>query len=315
MQRDARIFVAGQKTLIGAAIVRRLEEQGFCRLCNRSDEDPNLADAAEVQAYFRRNQPEYVFHAAGRSGGIGANVRMPADLMLDNLLTGTHVIQAAHDHGVKRLLFLASSCSYPREAAQPLAVSSLLTGPLEPTNEAYAVAKIAGIKLCQAYRRQYGDDFVVGIPTNAFGPGDDFSRENSHVIAALVCKMHAAKTRDDQKVVLWGTGAARREFIYVDDLADACITVLSKYAGDDPINLGGGPMLSIRELAQTIRRIVGFTGELEFDASHPDGMPVKGLESSQLLALGWTPKTSFDDALTATYRSYLQSPECQEVCC
>ena len=181
---------------------------------------------------------------------------------------------------------------------------SLLSGPLEPTNEAYAVAKIAGIKLCQAYRRQYGDDFIVGIPTNAFGPGDDFSREDSHVIAALMRKMHEAKLRGDGEVVLWGTGAARREFIYADDLADACLLVLSQYSEDAPINLGGGPTLSIRELAEGIRRVVGFTGRLRFDASHPDGMPMKALESSRLLALGWRPQTSFDEALAGTYQSY-----------
>jgi len=300
VERDARIFVAGGETLIGSAILRRLERQGFSRLCNRRGDEPDLSDAGEVQAYFRRHRPQYVFHAAGRSGGIGANVRAPADLMLDNLLTGAHVIRAAHDHGVKRLLFLASSCSYPREAPQPLAVPSLLTGPLEPTNEAYAVAKISGIKLCQAYRRQYGDDF---------------SREDSHVIAALVCKMHEAKLRGDGEVVLWGTGAARREFIYVDDLADACLLVLSQYSEDDPINLGGGPTLSIRELAEGIRRVVGFAGRLRFDAAHPDGMPVKALESSRLLALGWRPQTSFDEALAATYQSYLQSLKNIEVCC
>ena len=252
------------------------------------------------------SRPEYVFFAAGKSGGIGANVHFPADLMLDNLLSAAHVIDAAHRHGVRKLLYLASSCSYPKLCPQPMRVADLLSGPPEPTNEAYAVAKLAGIKLCQAYRRQYRDDFIVGIPANAFGPGDDFSLENSHVIAALIRKMHAAAQRGDERMEVWGTGSARREFIFADDLADACTHVMCGYSEDDPINLGGGPVLSIGELAEIVRRVVGFAGRLEFDPSKPDGMPMKGLESSRLASLGWQPQVGFADALGITYQWYLE---------
>ncbi len=305
MERNARICVTGGESLIGAALVRRLEDQGYDHLCNCAQDEVDLTSASAVDAWFRRVRPEYVFHAAGRSGGIGANVRFPADLMYDNLLTMTHVVDAAHRYGVRKLLYLASSCSYPKLCPQPMQVADLLSGPLETTNEAYAVAKIAGIQLCQAYRRQYGDDFIVGIPANAFGPGDDFSLENSHVIAALLRRMHEAVLRGDDQVSVWGTGSARREFIYADDLADACIHVMLHYSDEAPINLGGGPVLSIRELAEATGRVAGFTGRLEFDPSKPDGMPMKGLESSALEGLGWRPRVAFHEALAVTYEWYL----------
>jgi len=305
MQRDSRIYVAGGETLIGAAVIRRLEHQGYAGLCNHRAEEFDLTSAQDVDAHFQRMRPEYVFFAAGRSGGIAANMRFPADLMRDNLLSSVHVINAAHRYGVRKLLYLASSCSYPKLCRQPMRVADLMSGTVEPTNEAYAVAKLAGIKLCQAYRRQYGDDFIVGIPANAFGPGDDFGLENSHVIAALIRKMHEAARREDDRVEIWGTGSARREFIFADDLAVACIHVMLHYSHEEPINLGGGPVLSIGELAGIIRRVVGFKGRLEFDPSKPDGMPMKALESSRLEGLGWRPQVDFDDALRITYQSYL----------
>ena len=305
MEHDSIIYVAGGQTLIGAALLRRLECHGYTSLCNRGQEEADLTVASEVDAFFQQVRPQYVFHAAGKSGGIGANVSFPAELMRDNLLAVAHVVDAAHRHGARKLLYLGSSCSYPRDCPQPMRVEDLLSGPLEPTSEAYAVAKIAGLRLCQAYRRQYRDDFNTGIPANAFGPGDDFSLENSHVIAALMRKMHEAKLRGDDAIAVWGTGSARREFVFVDDLADACIQVMLDYSDEEPINLGGGPVLSIRELAEAIRRVVGFPGRLEFDPSKPDGAPMKGLETSRLRGMGWRPQVAFDDALRVTYQWFL----------
>ena len=307
MEKQSRIFVAGGDTLIGAAILRELDRQGYAEIVGSPGREPDLADAAQVEAFFARQSPQYVFVAAGKSGGIAANQKYPAELMLDNLLLGCHLIHAAYRHGVKKLLFLASSCSYPRQSPQPMREEYLLTGPLEPTNEAYAVAKIAGVKLCQAYRQQYGADFVTGIPANAFGPGDDFSPENSHVIAALMRRMHEAKEAGSEVVEIWGTGSPRREFIYADNLAEACLAAMDRYDGPQPINLGGGTDLSIKELAHLVQEVTGFQGQISFDATKPDGMPVKLLDSNKLLALGWQPRVSFPDALHATYGWFLQS--------
>jgi len=303
------IYVAGRQTLIGAAIVRQLEHQGYANIIGAAGDGPNLTDGKAVTDFFARQRPEYVFMAAGRSGGILANQKYPADLMLDNLLAECNVVHAAYRHRVKKLLYLASSCSYPKNCPQPMRVESLLTGPLEPTNEAYAVAKIAGIKLCQAYRQQYGANFVIGIPANAFGPGDDFSPEDSHVIAALIRKMHEAKLSDAPSVEVWGTGAPRREFIYADDLADACLFIMRNYDGAEPINLGGGIDTSIGELAQRVKEVVGYEGELRFDRSRPDGMPLKALDSSVLIAMGWKPTTPFRVALTATWEAFLRTQQ------
>jgi len=301
MRKHAIIYVAGGQTLIGAAILRQLKQQGYTNIVGKPGEEPDLTDATSVDEFLSRLLPEYVFMAAGKSGGILPNQRYPADLMLDNLLVECNVIRAAYQHRVKKLLYLASSCCYPRHCPQPMRVESLLTGSLEPTNEAYAVAKIAGIKLCQAYRQQYGANFIVGIPANAFGPGDDFSPEDSHVIAALIRKMHQAKRKGTPTVEIWGTGTPRREFIFADDLADACLFVMQKYDGTEPINLGGGTDLSIGELAQLTKEVVGYEGELRFDTSRPDGMPLKALYSSPLMAMGWNQVTSFRDAVSATY--------------
>ena len=273
------------------------------------EDEPDPTDASEVEAFFSRAAPEFVFLAGGKSGGISANQRYPATLMRDNLLTATHMIHCAYRYGVKKLLYLASSCCYPRLCPQPMRVESLLTGPVEPTSEAYAGAKLAGIQLCQAYRREYGVDFIVAIPTNAFGPGDDFSLEDSHVIAALVRKMHEAKASKASSVEVWGTGTPRREFIFADDLADACIFIMQEYREEKPINVGVGSDLSIRELAELIREVVGFRGELYFNSGSPDGMPAKLLDSSPLKSMGWRPKTPMRAALQATYRGFLEEEQ------
>jgi GDP-L-fucose synthase len=306
LEKNSRVYVAGARTLIGTAILRQLERQGYANILGKAGEEPDLTNAGAVDDFFAHQAPEYVFVAAGKSGGIEANRKYRAELMLDNLLVECHIIHSAYRHVVKKLLYLASSCCYPRHCPQPMRVDSLLTGPLEPTNEAYAIAKIAGIKLCQAYRQQYGANFIVGIPANVFGPGDDFSPEDSHVIAALMRKMHEAKMLGAPFVEIWGTGTPCREFIFVDDLADACLFVMQKYDGPEPINLGGGTDLSIAELAELVKEVIGFPGELCFDTSRPDGMPLKALDSSKLSKMGWQPTTPFRVALAATYDSFLQ---------
>jgi GDP-L-fucose synthase len=310
VHRNARIFVAGGKTLIGAALVRQLASRSFDNVVGAPPEEPDYRSADEIAAFFRSACPEYVFLAAGRSGGIRANEASPADLMLDNLLAECHVIDAAHRFGVRKLLFLASSCCYPRHCPQPMRIESLMTGPLEPTNEAYATAKIAGIRLCQAYARQHGENFICGIPANAFGIDDDFSAEGGHVIPALIARFHAAKVERKPSVTVWGTGTPRREFIFADDLADACLFVMDEYNDvETPINLGCGDDLSITQTAELIREVVGYTGELLFDATKPDGMPLKSLDSSALLQRGWRATTTIACALEKTYEAYRNTIE------
>jgi GDP-L-fucose synthase len=306
VERDAPIYVAGGQTLIGSALLRHLKSQGFTNLVGAPSDDLNLCSAAAVDNFFRSARPRFVVFAAGKSGGIQTNRSFPADLMLDNLLSQCHVIDAAHRYGVKKLLYLASSCSYPKQCPQPMCVESLMSGPLEPTNDAYATAKLAGITLCQAYARQHGDNFICGIPANAFGIDDDFTPEGGHVIPALIGKIHRAKVESQPSVEIWGTGTPRREFIFADDLADACLFVLREY--DDtqtPINLGSGTDLSIRETAERIRDVVGYRGELVFDASKPDGMPLKSLDTAPLTRMGWRARTSIIAALNNTYDAYL----------
>ena len=289
-----------------------MEDQGYGNLLGKHAEGLDLTDPSQVDAYFAATKPEYVFFAAGKSGGIEANRKYPAELMLDNLLTECHVLQSAFRHRVKKVLYLASSCIYPRLCPQPTKEEYLLTGPLEPTNEAYALAKIAGIKLCQAYRQQHGALFICGIPGNAFGPGDDFGEEDSHVIPGLIRRMHGAKQKGDPTFPLWGTGAPRREFIYSRDLAEACILVMKKYEGAEPINLGTGSDISIAGLSLMIKEIVGFQGEIIFDLSKPDGMPVKLLDSTKLQALNWRLRTPFKKALQETYQWFLRWQEKQD---
>jgi GDP-L-fucose synthase len=309
MEKHARIFIAGSCTSTGEAILHRLKQQGYAEIVGGPGGEPDLTDASQVESFFARTAPEYVFLVAGKSGGIAANQKYPAELMLDNLLVECHVINSAYRHRVKKLLYLASSCSYPRHCPQPMKEDALLTGPLEPTNEAYAVAKIAGINLCKAYNQQYGTRFISGIPANTFGPGDDLSPEDSHVIAALMRRMHEARALGAESVDVWGTGTPRREFIYVDDLADACVFIMQKYDDLGPINIGGGSSLSIRKLAELMKEVVGYSGELHFDTSKPDGMPLKILDPGELLKMGWQPRTQIRTALAMTYKWFLGSTD------
>ncbi len=305
MHHDSTIYVAGGDTLLGRALLERLQREGFRNLVGVPPSEPDLTDPHQVELFFREARPEYVFHVAGMSGGILANQTRPAELMLDNLLVGTNVIQQAHRYHVTRLLYVASSCSYPRLAPQPMREDSLLTGPLEPTNDAYALAKLAGWKLCDAFRRQYGSCFITAIPANAFGPHDDFSLQGGHVIPSLMQRMHQARTTGEKEVVVWGSGTPRREFLYIHDLADACLFVMHRYEGPSPINLGGQQDLSIREIATLIADVVGYRGKLRFDTSKPDGMPRKVLDSTRLLAMGWKPSTPLRIALENTYNWFL----------
>jgi GDP-L-fucose synthase len=306
MRLDARVYVAGHRGLVGSAIARRLKALGFQDLLVRTRQELDLTDGRAVRAFFETERPEYVFLAAAKVGGILANDTYPAEFIRDNLAIELNVIDAAHRAGVAKLLFLGSSCIYPRLAPQPIKEEYLLTGPLEPTNEAYAVAKIAGVKLCQAYRRQYGDRFISAMPTNVYGPGDNFDLETSHVLPALLRKFHEAKMADAPEVVIWGTGAARREFLHVDDLADACTFLLKSYDGSEPINVGVGRDISIAELAELIADIVGFRGAISFDTTKPDGTPRKLLDVSKLAALGWEPEVSLRDGIEQTYRWFAE---------
>jgi GDP-L-fucose synthase len=306
VKTSSRIYVAGGDTLIGAALRERLRAAGFRCLVGEPPREPQLACPRQVEHFFAAERPEYVFLTAGASGGIHANQAYPARLMRDNLLASVHVVHAAHRCEVSKLLYLASSCSYPRLAPQPMRVESLMTGPLEPTNEAYAMAKLAGLMLCQAYRRQYGAPFITAIPANTFGPYDDFSPEDSHVIPGLLRKFHEARCGGESEVPIWGSGRPRREFIYSHDLADACLFVMRNYDADEPINLGGGQELSILEVSSAVADVVGYRGRLSFDTSRPDGMPLKSLDARPLRELGWTPPTAFHTALAKTYAWFLR---------
>ena len=300
--RDAPTYVAGHRGLVGAAVVRRLEREGFTNLLTAGRDELDLRDQAAVDRWFDAHRPEYVYLVAGTVGGIWANSRRPAEFIYDNLMIHATVVHAAWRTGVKKLLYLGSSCIYPREAAQPMAEEALLTGPLEPTNEFYAVAKIAGIKLCQAYRRQYGCDFISAMPTNLYGPGDNFDLESSHVLPAMIRKFHAARERGDASVKLWGTGAPRREFLHADDLADACLFLMREYAGEEHVNVGTGEDLSIRSLAELVRDVVAPGLAIEWDSSKPDGSPRKLLDVGRLHELGWRHRVEVGDGIASTYR-------------
>lgn len=299
-----RILVAGGDTLIGAAIGRALASRGTPALA--LDREPDWTCPEAVDACFQSQRPEQVFLCAGKTGGILLNRTRPATLMLDNLRATLNLLEAARRHGAAKLLYLASSCSYPRLCPQPMHPSMLMSGPLEPTNEAYATAKLAGLALVRALRQEHGCPFIAGIPANAFGPGDDYDPDQAHVIGALLQRMHAAKLAGAPDVVVWGSGRARREFVYADDLARACLLAMASYDGEAPLNLGVGSDLSIAELAEGIREVVGYRGRLRFDPSCPDGMPVKRLDSSGLEALGHRGTTPMPEALAATYQDFLQ---------
>jgi GDP-L-fucose synthase len=303
---QAKIYVAGHRGLVGSAVVRRLQAEGFTDLLTATRDQLDLRDQAAVNYWFRANRPEYVFLVAGTVGGILANSTRPAEFIYDNLMIHATVVHASYLHGVKRLLYLGSSCIYPRETAQPIREDALLTGRLEPTNEAYAIAKISGIKLCQAYRRQYGCDFVSAMPTNLYGPHDNFDLQSSHVLPALIRRFHDAKRAGERRVTVWGTGTPRREFLHVDDLADACLFLMRNYDSDEHVNIGCGEDLSIRELATLVGEVVAPGIEIEFDSSKPDGMPRKLLEVSRLHSLGWRHRIPLRQGIEETYRWFVQ---------
>jgi GDP-L-fucose synthase len=305
IDKSARIFVAGHRGLVGSAIMRRLDGEGFSNVLRATREQLDLRDQAAVNYWFRANRPEYVFLVAGTVGGILANSTRPAEFLYDNMMIHATVVHAAHLYGVKRLLYLGSSCIYPRECPQPMKEEHLLSGMLEPTNEAYAVAKIAGIKLCQSYRKQYGCDFIAAMPTNLYGPHDNFDLTSSHVLPAMIRKFHEAKIAGRDEVVIWGSGTPRREFLHVDDLADACLFLMAHYGEAEHINVGTGEDLSIRELADTVRAIVHPSARLVFDTDKPDGTPRKLLDVSRLHGLGWRHTIELQEGIAATYEWFV----------
>ena len=305
MTPGARIYVAGHQGLVGSALVRRLKRAGFHDLILRTRSELDLCSQAEVRSFFEAERPEFVFLAAAKVGGIHANSAFPADFIYENLIVEANVIHESWRNGVRKLLFLGSSCIYPKLAPQPMREDALLTSELEPTNEPYAIAKIAGIKLCQAYNRQYGTDFISVMPTNLYGPGDNFGLENSHVLPAMIRRMHDARVSGAPSVTLWGTGTPRREFLYVDDLADACLFLMERYDGPDIVNIGTGEDLTIRELAERVRGTVGYGGDLAWDAARPDGTPRKLLDVSFLHGLGWRHTVELDEGLRRTYAAFL----------
>jgi GDP-L-fucose synthase len=303
---SARVYVAGHRGMVGSAVVRALQAAGFSDIVARSSAELDLRNQAAVHAFFRQERPDYVFLAAAKVGGILANDRYPADFIYDNLAIESNIIHAAYEQRVQKLLFLGSTCIYPKLAPQPLKEEYLLAGPLEPTNEWYAVAKIAGIKLCQAYRKQHGCDFISAMPTNLYGPGDNYDLEKSHVIPAMLRKMHEAKVNGDAQVILWGSGTPRREFLHVDDLADALLFLMQRYSGESHVNVGVGEDLTIREMAETIRAVVGFDGELVFDMSKPDGTPRKLVDTTLINGLGWQASTPLTEGLVAAYAWFVE---------
>jgi GDP-L-fucose synthase len=307
MQKSEKIFVAGHRGMVGSALIRGLETAGFTKLLKRDRSELDLGDSAAVTKFFQNEKPEVVIFAAAKVGGIKANNEQPVEFLLENLRVQNNVIAAAHESGVRKFLFLGSSCIYPKLAPQPIPESALLSGPLEPTNEAYAIAKIAGVKLCQAFSREYGANFISAMPTNLYGPNDNFDLETSHVLAALLRKAYEAKKSSARELVVWGTGTPRREFLYVDDCASACLFLLEKYDSPEIINVGCGEDISIHELAELICDVVGFDGELSWDKTKPDGTPRKLLDLSKLRGLGWTPTIPLRDGIAQTYEWFLKN--------
>ncbi|QXE90702.1 GDP-L-fucose synthase [Geomonas subterranea] len=305
MENNARIFVAGHRGLVGSALVRELEREGYGNLVLRKSSELDLRDQAATRAFFEAERPEYVFLAAAKVGGIVANDSFPAEFIYDNLMIQNNVLHSSYLAGVKKLLLLGSTCIYPKLAPQPIKEEALLTGPLEPTNEPYAIAKIAGIKMCQSYNRQYGTRFICAMPTNLYGPNDNFDLTTSHVLPALIRRFHEAKGAGAESVTIWGTGTPYREFVHVDDVAGASLFLMRHYEGWDPVNVGSGQELSIADLAQTIAAVVGFSGEIRFDTSKPDGTPRKLSDVSRIHELGWRHKIELDQGLRDTYAWYL----------
>jgi len=313
MDQDSRIYIAGHRGLVGSAVLRRLRAAGYENLLSAGREGLDLKDQAAVNYWFKANRPDYVFLVAGTVGGILANSTRPAEFIYDNMMIHATVVHAAHLYGVKKLLYLGSSCIYPRECAQPIKEEYLLTGPLEPTNEWYALAKIAGIKLCQAYRKQYGCDFISAMPTNLYGVNDNFNLQSSHVLPAMMRKFHDAKEQGRSEVELWGTGSPRREFLHVDDLADACLFLMQHYDAAEHVNVGTGEDLTIRELAGMVRDVVHPAATIRFDPSKPDGMPRKLLDVERLHALGWRHRIALADGIRSTYAWFLENRDAIEV--
>ncbi|MEK6662446.1 MAG: GDP-L-fucose synthase [Pseudomonadota bacterium] len=312
MDRNAKIYVAGHRGLVGSAIMRRLQVGGYSNLVTRGHTELDLTDQQAVQQFYEVESPDYVFIAAAKVGGIHANNTYPADFIYHNLMIECNLIHGAYQHGVKKLLFLGSTCIYPKLAPQPMKEEHLLTGPLEPTNEPYAVAKIAGIKMCSAYNRQYGTNFMSVMPTNLYGPNDNYHPQDSHVLPALIRRMHEAKKRGDKQATVWGTGNARREFMASDDMADACLFLMERCDAKDLeefINIGVGHDMTIREVVEVVAKVVGYAGELVFDTTKPDGAPRKLVDSSRLAALGWKPRVPFEEGLRAAYEDYLKTLE------
>lgn len=313
MNVDSKIYVAGHRGLVGSALVRGLRARGFENLLLKTSREIDLREQAAVREFLEAERPEYIFLAAAKVGGILANDCYPGEFIYDNLMMEANVIDAAYRSGVRKLLFLGSTCIYPKMAPQPLKEEYLLTGALEPTNEWYAVAKIAGIKLCQAYRRQYGADFISAMPTNLYGPEDNFDLEKSHVLPALIRKFHEAKKNASPEVVIWGTGAPLREFLHVDDCAAACLFLMENYSGEEIVNIGVGSDISIRGLAELVKNVVEYDGKIRLDASKPDGTPRKLVDVSRINALGWNAGIALEDGVRDTYHWYLQNIEHQQV--
>ena len=307
MNLDAKIYVAGHRGLVGSAIVRNLEAKGYKNIICRTHKELDLTNQEAVRTFFEEEKPEYVFLAAAKVGGIHANNTYPADFIYDNLMIQNNVIKAAHDFKVKKLLFLGSTCIYPKMAPQPIKEEYLLTGSLEETNEAYAVAKIAGLEMCKFFKRQYGDNFISCMPTNLYGPNDNFDLKNSHVLPALIRKFHEAKVNNSEVVEVWGTGTPLREFLYVDDMADACVFLMENYDGEQHVNIGTGEEVSIRELAETVKEVVGFEGELVFNTDMPDGTPRKLTTVDKLHGLGWKHKVSLNEGIKLAYNWFLEN--------
>lgn len=308
MEKDAKIYVAGHRGMVGSAIVRKLEAAGYHNLVLRSSKELDLRRQAETEAFFAAEKPEYVFLAAAKVGGILGNAGQPADFLYDNMILEMNALRAAWQSGVKKLMFLGSSCIYPRMAPQPMPENCLLTGALEQTNEGYALAKISGLKYCEYLDRQYGADYISVMPTNLYGKNDNYHPRHSHVLPAFIRRFHEAKENGDKKVVCWGTGSPMREFLYVDDLADACVFLMNTYSGTETVNVGTGKELSIRALAELVAKVVGYEGEIEWDATKPDGTPRKLLDVSKLQKLGWTYKTELEDGIRMTYADFLHNP-------
>ena len=307
LQKSDKIFIAGHRGLVGSALVRKLQQDGFTRLVTRDRSELDLRNAVDVARFFAQEKPAIVVLAAAKAGGIKANSDLPVEFLLENLEMQNNVVRAAYENGTRKLLFLGSSCIYPKHAPQPIPESALLTGPLEPTNEPYAISKIAGIKLCQAYAREYGANFISAMPTNLYGPNDNFDLLSSHVLPALLRKAHAAKQEGKRELVVWGSGQPRREFLHVYDLAAACVFLLENYDSPDIVNVGCGEDISIRELAELICEIVGFKGELAWDTTKPDGTPRKLLDVSKIHALGWRHQIHFREGIARTYEWFLEN--------